>query len=252
VNRSLWRTWLKAIPGIDPAPECPAFEELLQVVSERKPQALEIALVLVPTLALTGAALATVAAILAGSVAIGIGVGVAGCAIAAGAGWLLRRSVTPAARTASKLRSTAYRVKEKHHSWSNQTGLKPQIDRSLYPLLEEIAERYLLFQSAVARLDPQVRDGEAVSDTSEALDEALLRTLQIAEQCERRSYSVGQDLQVLESLSAEMGATVEAISSKVQREPVIEDDVDLSIERLRRSRRKLEERAKAWEELHDG
>ncbi len=252
MNRSIWRTWLKAIPGTNPAPECPAFEELLQVTAERKPRASEIATVVVPALVLTGGTLATVAAILAGSVAIGVGVGITGCALAVAAGWFLYRSASPEERTASKLRWAAGRVKEKHQNWLNQLGFQQKIHIELYPLLEQISQQYLSFQSLLARLDPQDREVEAVREIAQAMDEAVLRMLQIAEQCEQRSFSVTQNLNVLQRLSEEMAATLRALESRIHSEPASEEDYDLSIERLKRSRRKLEERAEAWEELHDG
>lgn len=250
MNRSTIRGWLRAIPGFKPVPDTPAFDELLTAIGQRRPEPGEVLTVLVPGLLVAAGAVAAVAAILAGYVGLGVGMGVGGVIFAALGAAVVRRALPEAERTVSKLRGAAGRLREKHEGWLNQLGLDHKIRPDLYPLLEEISTVYLRFHTTFERLGRHEAESEAMRETAHAMDGALLRVLEMADESVRRHATAGDDRAFLMVLLNEMRETEEAVRRRaVFQEGDFPSD-DLSLEALRRSRRRIEEVSEAWEELH--
>lgn len=250
MNRSTIRGWLRAIPGVQPAPDTPAFDELLASIGQRKPQPGEVLSVLVPGLLVAAGALAALAAILAGYVGLGIGMGIGGVIFAVLGSVVVRRALPDAERTASRLRGAAGRIREKHESWLNQLGFDHKLRPDLYPVLEEISAAYLRFRAAFERLSAREADSEAMRETAHAMDGALLRALEGADQSARRHATAGDEQAFLMVLLNEMRETEEAVRRRAafdERDPSAED---ISLDALRRSRSRIEEVSDAWEELH--
>lgn len=250
MNRSTIRGWLRAIPGLQPAPDTPAFDELLASIAQRKPQPGEVLAVLVPGLLVAAGALATVAALLAGYVALGVGMAIGGIVFAGLASAVVRRALPDAERTASKLRAAAGRVREKHDNWLNQLGFDQKIRPDLYPILEDISAVYLRFRAAADRLGAREAGSEAMRETAHAMDGALLRALEVADQSVGRHATAGDERGFLMVLLNEMRETEAAVRRRVAYDQDEPETEDITLDALRRCRRRIEEVSDAWEELH--
>lgn len=250
MNRSTIRGWLRAIPGVQPPPDTPALDELLATIAQRKPQPGEVLAVLVPGLLVAAGALATVAAVLAGYVALGVGMGIGGVIFAILGSAIVRRVLPDAERTASRLRAAAGRVREKHDNWLNQLGFDQRIRPDVYPILEDISASYLCFRAVFERLGARAAETDAMREAAHAMDGALLRALEVADLSGRRHATAGDEQVFLMVLLNEMRETEGAVRERAAFDENDAEPLDITLEALRRSRRRIEEERDAWEELH--